>query len=100
MCIRDRNVDSFSSLIAGGVAFDNIYDNAAPVDPTGVFDGYVFKPLHQKIAIDPLAGRSQRFGQTPALLHPPQLFRDSLLLLSHAVYFPLKDDASLTEQKM
>ena len=32
------NVNSFSSLIAGGVAFDNIYDNAAPVDPTGVFD--------------------------------------------------------------
>ena len=32
------NVDSFSSLIAGGVAFDNIYENAAPVDPNDTFD--------------------------------------------------------------
>lgn len=32
------NVDSISSLIAGGVAFDNIYDGGAPVDPDYIYD--------------------------------------------------------------
>lgn len=32
------NVDSISSLIAGGVAFDNIYEGGAPVDTAHVYD--------------------------------------------------------------